>query len=312
MKRSVIKKFILFLIAVKSFSCSPEISVLVKNAIDSYNEGKYLTTLFFSEQALLENPEDKDALLIAAKAHLKLEEYENADNYLDRLSLLSDNPEIFFIKSQIKIGLEDYETALIYLIKYFEKDSKRKNELAYFNIAYCYYQLGNYEKALENYLMYSKLNPKDSETLLNIAYLYGYMGSSDSSIAYYNKVLSIDSTNFNALYNRSVEYQNKKNYKLAIADLELLSQFYPENTDVLMDLAKLKIIEKKYFGAINDLTKVIKLDSLNAEAYFLRGKILLDLHRNFSACNDFLKAGELGYFEAYEMIRIYCLKKYKN
>lgn len=309
MKQYVIKKLFLFLIAVAAFSCSSQISVLVKNAIDSYAEGKYLTSLFFSDQALLENPNDKEALSIAVKAHLKLEEYENADKKLDKLISLSDDPDLLFIKSQINIGLQDYETAILNLEKYLTQNINNKNEFAYFNIAYCHYQLGDYDSALQYYLKYSSTNQQNKEAYLNIAYLYGYLGNSDSAIAYYNKVLFIDSSDFNALYNRSIEYQIQKKYKSASNDLELLKHFYPDNFNVIMDLAKVRIKEKKYFNAINELTMAIKIDSTNAEAYFLRGKALLELSRNFSACADFYKAGELGYFEAYEMIKIHCSKK---
>lgn len=312
MKHYLIKKLFPFLIAVSTFSCSSEISVLVKNAIDSYNEGKYLTSLFFSDQALLENPEDQNALLIAVKAHLKLEEYDNANNKLDKLISLSDDPELLFIKSQINIGLEDYETALLYLEKYLSMEVNHSKEFAFFNIAYCYYQLGDYDSALKYYLKYSSINPQNKEAYLNIAYLFGYLGNSDSAIAYYDKVLLIDSSNYNALYNRSIEYQIQKKYKLAADDLELLNKFYPDNFNVLVDLAKIRIKEKKYFSAINELTKAIKIDSTNAEAYFIRGKSLLELTRTFSACLDFYKAGELGYFEAYEMIKKFCNPKKKK
>ncbi len=309
MNKIVVKKLIAFLIAALIFSCSSEISVLVKNATYAYNEGKYLTTLFFTEQALEENPNDKDALLIAAKALIKLEEFEEADKKLDNLLSLSDEPELLFLKSQIKIELGDFESALSYLNEYINLDSEQKNEFSFFNIAYCYYQLGDYESALKYYRIYSFLKPQDKEGYLNIAYLFGYLGNSDSAITYYDKVLLLDSTNYNALYNRSIEFQFQKKYKNAANDLELLKQFYPNNIDVLMDLAKVRIKEKKYFLAINDLTKVIIIDSTIAEAYFTRGKALLELARNFSACADFIKAGELGYFEAYEMIAKYCTKK---
>lgn len=309
MKDYLIKKLYFFLISIAAFSCTTKISVLVKNAIESYNEGKYLTSLFFSDQALLENPNDNEALLIAVKAHLKLEEYEEADKKLNKLISLSDDPELLFIKSQINIGLQDYETAILNLEKYLTQNINNKNEFAYFNIAYCYYQLGDYDSALKYYLKYSYLNQQNKEAYLNIAYLFGYLGNSDSAIAYYNKVLTIDSSDYNALYNRSVEYQIQKKYKFASNDLELLKQFYPDNFNVLMDLAKVRIKENKYFNAINELTMAIKIDSTSAEAYFLRGKALLELGRNFSACADFYKAGELGYFEAYEMIKIHCSKK---
>ncbi len=309
MKKFFLKKFFLSLILTAIFSCSSEISVLVKNSIEAYNEGKYLTSLFFAEQALLKNPEDENALLFATKSHLKLEEYEEADRKLERLIFLSDDPELLLIKSQISIGLEDYATALLYLDKYLNLDIKKKNEFAFFNTAYCYYQLGEYHTSLNYYLKYSSINPKNKDAYLNIAYLYGYLGKSDSAIYYYGKVLRIDSTNFNALYNRSIEYQTQRDYKNAAKDLELLNQYYPDNFNVLMDLAKLRMKNNRYFSAINDLTKAIQIDSTIAETYYLRGKALLELARNFSACLDFKKAGEMGYFEAFEMIKLHCTKK---
>lgn len=312
MKKYLINNLFLFLILVTSFSCSPEISILVKNAIDAYDEGKYLTTLFFSEQALLENPKDKDALLISAKAHLKLEEYQKANEYLDKLSIVSDDPGILFLKGNAYIGLEEYGKAIFYLEKYLSDKIKSKNDLAHFNIAYCYFRLGEFDKALDYYLKYSSFNPKNSEVYLNIANLFGYLGKPDSALSYYSKVLSIDSTNYNALYNRSVEYQIQNKYNLSAQDLELLNKYYPNDLNIIMDLAKVRLKEKKYFSAINELTKAIQLDSTNAEAYYLRGKSFVEMSRNFSACIDFKKAGSLGYFEAYEMVIKYCTGKGKK
>lgn len=312
MKKYLIKNLFLCLILVVSFSCSSGISILVKNAIDAYNEGKYLTTLFFAEQALLENPNDKEALLIIIKAHLKLEEYQKANEYLDSLSVLSDNPEIFFLKGNAYVGLEEYEKAIFYLEKYLSDKIKSKNDFAYFNIAYCYFRLSEFDKALDYYLKYSSFNPKNSEVYLNIANLYGYLGKPDFALSYYNKVLLIDSTNYNALYNRSIEYQIQNRYNLSARDLELLNKYYPNDLNIIMDLAKVRIKEKKYFNAINELTKAIQLDSTNAEAYYLRGKSFVEMSRNFSACIDFKKAGNLGYFEAYEMIKKYCKVKGKK
>lgn len=311
MKCLSIKKVICLFIPIVLLSCSSGISVLTKNAIEAYNEGKYLTALFFCEQSLLENPQDKDALMIAVKSHLKLEEYDEAEKKLNKLFPISNDPEILFIKSQISIGQNDYEMALLHLEKYIGGKSNPKNHYAYFNAAYCYYQLGQFDNALKYYKEYSSLNPTDKEAYLNIAYLFGYMGNSDSAIKYYDKVLMIDSTNYNALYNRSVENQIQKRFKQAAEDLELLKQYYPDDFNVVMDLAKIRIKEKKYFNAINELTRAIQIDSSNAEAYFLRGQCFIELARTHSACVDFQKAGELGYFEAYEMIKVHCLKKKK-
>lgn len=300
--------FCLTLILTITFSCSSSNSLLTREALIAYNEGKYLTSLFFAEQAILKNPNDKDAFIVAIKSHLKLEEFDKAEEKLNQIIKLYDDPELIYLKSQIKLSQSDYENAILDLKEYINKKGDLANPSAYFNLAFCYFQIGEYELALRTYLKYSSLDPLNKDSYLNIAYLYGYLGNSDSAIAFYNKILAIDSTNYNALYNRSIEYQIQNNFKQALRDLENLVELYPNDISVLMDLAKLRIKDKKYFSAINDLTKVIKIDSTQVEAFFLRGKCFLELSRTFSACVDFIKAGELGYFEAYEMIKIYCKK----
>jgi tetratricopeptide (TPR) repeat protein len=311
MKDLLVKKIIILLISVALLSCSSTKSILTKNASDAYYEGKYLTSLFFAEQALLENPEDAEALLLSVKCHLKLEEYPQALNKLEKLQMISNDPEILFVASQVYIGLEDHTTALLYLEKYLNHKSEVKNKFAYINAAYCHYQLNNYDKALSFYQQYASRNPNDVEAYLNIGNLFGYLGQSDSAIKYYSKVLELDSTNYNALYNRSVEYLIQKKVKLAGSDLELLSKYYPNDINVLIDLAKVRKQEKRYFAAINELTKAIEIDSTVAEAFFLRGRCFKELGRRFSACLDFIKAGELGHFEAYEMIKVHCSKNKK-
>lgn len=308
MKGNLLNKLISFSI-IFSFSCSSEISVLLKHASEAYNNGNYLTSLFFTDQILHQNPEDEDALLIAVKAHLKLKEYGEASNKIVQLIQISDNPELLFLNSQIYIGLEDFETAILNIEQYLLQDKNLNKSDAIFNLAYCYYEIGNYEKSLHNYLKYILENPLSIDAYLNAAYIFGYLGKSDSAITYYSKVLELDSVNYNALYNRSIENQFKKKYNSAVKDLELLKQYYPDDFNVIIDLAKIRIKEKKYFGAVNELTRAIEIDSTSAEAYFLRGNMFLELARTFSACQDFIKAASLGYFEAYEMINKYCRSK---
>ena len=67
-----------------------------------------------------------------------------------------------------------------------------------------------------------------------------------------------------------------------------------------------KFKNKDYRDAIADFSKAIKIDSENAKAYYFRGRSKIKLNQKESGCSDFKKAGELGYEEAYDMIRKYC------
>jgi tetratricopeptide (TPR) repeat protein len=58
-------------------------------------------------------------------------------------------------------------------------------------------------------------------------------------------------------------------------------------------------------NAIQDCSNAIKLNPKYAEAYYVRGIIKLALGDNLG-CMDLSKAGELGYNQAYQVIRDHC------
>ena len=53
------------------------------------------------------------------------------------------------------------------------------------------------------------------------------------------------------------------------------------------------------------------MDSTEALAYYNRGICYANLNLKNNACEDFTKAGELGLYDAYEVIKEYCKAKDK-
>jgi tetratricopeptide (TPR) repeat protein len=68
--------------------------------------------------------------------------------------------------------------------------------------------------------------------------------------------------------------------------------------------AKLKL--EDYRGAIADLSKAIEINPNYIGAYYGRGGAKYFLGDKNGACLDWSKAGELGYGEAYDLIKQYC------
>jgi tetratricopeptide (TPR) repeat protein len=59
-------------------------------------------------------------------------------------------------------------------------------------------------------------------------------------------------------------------------------------------------------GAIDDYSKAIELNPNDTMAYYNRGISKLILGQKDEGCVDLSKAGELGYYEAYDMIKKFC------
>lgn len=66
---------------------------------------------------------------------------------------------------------------------------------------------------------------------------------------------------------------------------------------------------KDYVGTIADYNKVLEIDPMCANGYYDRGLVKIELGQNDSGCLDLRKAGELGFEEAYEAIKKFCIKE---
>ncbi len=59
-------------------------------------------------------------------------------------------------------------------------------------------------------------------------------------------------------------------------------------------------------GAVLDYTKAIEINTKYSKAYYYRGFTKNLLGDKNGGCLDWSKAGELGYADAYDMIKKYC------
>jgi tetratricopeptide (TPR) repeat protein len=94
--------------------------------------------------------------------------------------------------------------------------------------------------------------------------------------------------------------------KEAAEDFSLIISINPSYIEAYLSRGELLIEDKKYKEALSDFTNVITRNPKKARAYLLRGEAYIKLKNKKNACTDFSKAGELGYFAAYEKIKKHC------
>jgi tetratricopeptide (TPR) repeat protein len=115
-----------------------------------------------------------------------------------------------------------------------------------------------------------------------------------------------------AFKNRGDEYFNQGNLSQAVADYTNAIDLEPENSELYYLRAEAKIGLNEFLSAAVDYTYIISLDSTDATAYYNRGICYASLNIKVSACDDFKKAGDLGLFEAYQIIKDYCEEQEKS
>lgn len=107
------------------------------------------------------------------------------------------------------------------------------------------YKEKDFDKALDLYEKYIKINPGDLDALYKTAQIYKNKKQYEKSIAVYNKLLEYNSLNFDLMYELAVLYyltENRENYKKALnIFLDLASKQYAELSllynDILRNIA---------------------------------------------------------------------------
>ena len=288
-------------------SCGTFNSTYYNSALNEYNNGNYQSALFYLDEILKENENVFEALVLRSKVYLKLGNKDLAENDLQKALLLNEDYESHFIIAKIALDKNDYQTSLYHLDRAISLQTQFIE--GYLNRAYVYYQIGDYDKSLDDYKKAYELNPQNSIPLTNIGFIYGLIGQNDIAMEYYTRAISINPNDFNAYYNRANEFLMKRKNQEALNDLLSAYELNKHNIELLFLIAETRIKMKDYQNAFNDYTKILFIDSLNSKAYYQRALVNIELKREKSACEDFTKAGSLGYFDAYEQIRKYCVKK---
>lgn len=175
--------------------------------------------------------------------------------------------------------------------------------------------------------LHSPLTTHLAPLLLARAVAYSALQDNDSAIEDLNALVSIlasdpsSLTTFEvlALWQRAVCQSRQSQFaaaeggsvELAMAgvksDIEHALQLSPQNAYLLYDYGCLCASQQDYEAAILRFTQALELDSRMAEAYYNRGICHLHADRTVEGVSDLSKAGELGIYQAYSII-----KKYSN
>ncbi len=101
-------------------------------------------------------------------------------------------------------------------------------------------------------------------------------------------------------------------YDLIERDLKSVIDINPGYEFAYYNLGILYCNKKDYEGAVRQFTNAIKLNSQFAEAYFNRGLTRIYLKKETEGTMDLSKAGELGLYKAYNIIKRYGEQKVSN
>lgn len=174
-------------------------------------------------------------------------------------------------------------------------------------------------------------NPENLDLLIQQGVLFQLMENYDLALEVYDAVLQQKPENALALLNRSYvlhkmlflydAYQQsvdnrpvsqvageevKENYEKIARDLETVTVLHPEFVPAHFNLANLNAAIGNHSKAVDQYRSIIGTESNLQTAHFNLGLTLLYLNDSSVACEHLSISGELGYTQAYAVIKKFC------
>ncbi|TLX76622.1 tetratricopeptide repeat protein [Labilibacter sediminis] len=202
----------------------------------------------------------------------------------DELEKNPNQNDLRFIKAILYGVVLNYTNAIMeydHIIKTANKESSTKH-FAYFNRAYIRYKMLEMMQSFE----------EEEELPMNLS----------------TQTLMQSSGGTSAMPDKSVIKQ-MVDYDLIEKDLLKVIELKPDFEFAYYNLGILECIKKNYAGAIINYNKAIKLNPFFAEAYFNRGLTRIYLKQDEEGTLDLSKAGELGLYKAYNVIKRYGMQR---
>jgi tetratricopeptide (TPR) repeat protein len=299
-----------------------------------YNDAIYKHT-----KAIELNPNFAESYYDRGEARLYIEDYEGA--IIDFNKAIELDPkyiEAYLNRGYAKGYLQDISGAIADYSIAIALDPNYED--AYFSRGFAKNFLDDFKGAIADYDMAIKLNQDNASAFFNRGLAKFDIKDYSGSIDDLSQTIKIDPYHIDAYINRANAKCFMKDYKNAIFDFNQAILMNPEDADIYHLRGKAKTFLEDYKGAISDFNKAISLNQnfakayydrgfsklnlqdyrgaivdcnnaliinpIYAEAYFVRGAAYVLIGQINTGCIDLSKAGELGYIEAYEVIKQYC------
>ena len=170
-----------------------------------------------------------------------------------------------------------------------------------------YYRAGDYEKAVEAYTEYLRMQPRDIKSIYNRGRAYEELGQHEEALTDFRRVIKEDPLNVNGHLSIANDYYYRlKDYENTIffADKTLGLDENNPLAHTLKGKAHQKLGQLE--EAMSSYNAAISINKEFADAYVSRGSLRVYLKQNTRACADFKIAKSLGSDQTSNLIQKYC------
>ncbi|WP_017851704.1 tetratricopeptide repeat protein [Leptospira interrogans serovar Szwajizak] len=178
---------------------------------------------------------------------------------------------------------------------------------AYYNRGLVHYTLKRYNDAVRDFEKAVEIDPSKTYAFLYKGYAYEMISDCKQAIEDFEKAISLGENKNAELYGHKARCENRsKNYDEGFQDALKALNIDKKNAYAFFELAYAQYGLKKYSDSVESYTKVLQFSPNDGVAFHNRGLALVFLNKIPSACKDFQRSSEIGYFDSKKKLDEYC------
>ena len=257
--------------------------------------------LFNLGQVYLQRGEDKKAEIVLNRAlklkpdspetlYLLARVYSEQTRVVDALDLLArahklapGNSDVIFLLARVSMSQNYFEDAIPLLESGLKLAPKRADLRA--ALGESYFMSGKAEKAIEEFKALIELDPS-ARSYVFLGLSYRHLGRFDEAKKYFQQGLKLDPHNASCLFNMGYIEGRQGNQAVAEQLFQGALRSNPDFSDALLELANLRIADKKFEEAATLLRRYVKVSRDPSSGYYKLAMVERSLHQMEAAERD--------------------------
>jgi tetratricopeptide (TPR) repeat protein len=235
-------------------------------------------------RALKLKPDSPEALYLLAQVYFDQARPVDALDLLVRAHKLApENPDIIFLLARVSMSQNYFEDAIPLLESGLQIAPQHADLRA--ALGESYFMSGKTEKAIDEFKKLIEVDPS-ARSFAFMGLSYRHLGRFDEARRYFETGLKQDPHNVSCLFNVGFIEERQGNHAKAEELFQQALRYQPDYSEALLELANLRIADKKFEDAAPLLRKYVRTARDPASGYYKLAMVERSLHQTESAQRD--------------------------
>ncbi len=269
----------------KASALQPETFEILYNLGQVYlQSAEYKKAELVLNRALKLKPDSPETLYLLARVYSEQTRVVDALDLLVRAHKLApENTDVIFLLARVSMSQNYYEDAIPLLESGLKVAPKRADLHA--ALGESYFMSGKAEKAIDEFKALIELDPS-ARSYVFMGLSYRHLGRFDEATKYFQEGLKLDPQNASCLFNMGYIEGRQGNQAAAEKFFQAALRSNSDFPDALLELANLRIADKKFEEAATLLRRYVKVSHNPAAGYYKLAMVERSLHQTEAAQRD--------------------------